>query len=482
MTRPAPPAPRLPARRPPHAFPPAGVWLVRVALAFVLAVVSGSARRAARAEDWPRFRGPTGQGSSADPNPPLKWSATENVAWKTEVPGEGWSSPIVWGDRVFLTAATDGGTSCHVICFARDTGKVLWDVEVMKQETLRKEGKNSWATPTPATDGRRVYAWFGGGVAALTFDGKVAWTNTDFPFYSRHGLAASPCLYKDLLILNHDGSNKVPSAGGRPPPEEYLGWQKPWDKSFVVALDTNTGKTRWKAMRGLMTRISHVTPLVIDVDGRPQLVSPAGDYVEAFDPDNGERLWWVRNEGETPVPSLVYGDGLLFTASGWPTNTTVGAQLTIRAIRPGKAGERGDLTATHIAWESRKNVPTQPSFLFVGTGEPADHLLVWAKESTRVATCVEPKTGKQVWQERLPGTGEISASPTYAAGKIYFVTEDGRTTVIDASREYKIVAENEIGERCQASPAFSNGQIFLRTDKHLFCIGAVAKGVTSRAD
>ena len=277
-------------------------------------------------------------------------------------------------------------------------GKILWDVPVLKQETLRKEGKNSWATPTPVTDGQHVYASFGGGVAAVTFDGKVAWTNTEYPFYSRHGLAASPVLYKDLLILSFDGSNKVPDNGGKPPPEEYIGWQKPWDRGFVVALDTKTGKTRWRSMRGLMTRIAHVTPMVIDVDGMPQLVSPAGDYVEAFDPDTGKPLWWVRSDGETPVPSVVYGDGLVFTTSGFPTNSPSGPW--IRAIRPGKKGELGDLTATHVAWESRRNVPMMPSFLFVGNGPESDHLLVWTHYDG-VATCVEPKTGKQIWQQRL---------------------------------------------------------------------------------
>jgi outer membrane protein assembly factor BamB len=421
----------------------------------------------ASAEDWPRFRGPTGQGISADPNPPTRWSETDHVAWKTEVPGEGWSSPIVWGDRVFLTSATDGGASCHVICFDRAGGKMLWDVPVLKQETLRKEGKNSWATPTPVADGQRVYSSFGGGVAALTFDGKVAWTNTEYPFYSRHGLAASPVPYKDLLILGFDGSNKVPDNGGKPPPEEYIGWQKPWDQGFVVALDTKTGKTRWRSMRGLMTRISHVTPMVIDVEGQPQLVSSAGDYVEAFDPDSGKPLWWVRSDGETPVPSVVYGDGLVFTTSGFPTYAPSGPW--IRAIRPGKKGEFGDLTATHVAWETKRNVPMMPSFLFVGNGPEADHLLVWTHYNG-VATCVEPTTGKEIWQHRIEGN--YSASPTYAAGKIYFLNEDGKTTILEAGKEFKVVGENTIdtNEHFQASPAFSNGEIFIRSDKHLYCI------------
>lgn len=417
------------------------------------------------AEDWPRFRGPTGQGIAADPNPPLRWSATENVAWKTPIPGEGWSSPVVWGDRIFLTTATDGGAACHVLCVGRADGKLVWDVEVFKQATDRKEGKNSWATPTPTTDGKRVYASFAGGVAALTFDGKVAWKNQDRPFYSRHGLGASPILYRDTLVLSYDGSKPVPNVGGKPSPDEQIGWQTPWDKALVVALDTATGKPRWESPRGLKTRISHVTPLVISVNGQDQLISPAGDYVEAFDPATGEPLWWVRSAGETPVPSVVYGGGLLFTTSGW-------ADVTTRAVRPGGKNDRGDLTAKHIAWETKKNVPTQPSFLYVEKGG-GDSLLVWVKENG-VASAADPKTGKVYWQERLEG--EYSASPTLAGGNVYFVSEDGKTTVVEAAKEFKVVAENAIGEKCQASPAFSDGQIFLRSEKHLFCIGKAAGG------
>lgn len=413
----------------------------------------------ARAEDWPRFRGPTGQGISADPSPPVKWSARENVVWRTPIPGVGWSSPIVWGDRVFLTSATENGAACHVVCVARGDGKILWDAEVLRQKPTRKEGKNSYATPTPVTDGKAVYASFAGGAVAVSFDGKVLWANQEFPYYSRHGLGASPALHGDLVILPNDGSNPVPDGGGKPPPEEYLGWQKPWDKAFVVALDKYTGKVRWKQSRELMTRISHVSPLVIDVGGEAQLISPAGDYVQALNPETGKPLWWVNSDGETPVPSVIYGDGLLFTVSGWPNQT-------IRAIRPGTKDERGDLTKSHIVWEDKKVVPTVPSFLFVDKPEP----LLFAVKENGIAVCREPKTGKVIWQERLEGT--YGASPVWAAGKIYLLNEAGKTTVIEASREFKVVAENDLAEPCDASPALSAGQLFIRTDKDLVCIGA----------
>lgn len=414
-------------------------------------MVAMSAARAARAEEWPRFRGPGGQGISAEKDPPVKWNASENVAWKVDVPGSGWSSPIVSGDGVYITYTTDNGASCHLLGLDRESGKKVFDVEVFKQTVTRKEGKNSYATPTPISDGKMVYVSFAGGLAGVTIAGKVVWTNTDFPYYSRHGLGVSPILYDGLLIHPQDGSTK---AGGA---EEYIGWQKPWDKGQVLALAPETGKVKWKSSRGLMTRIAHVTPLVIDVDGRKQLITPAGDYVEAMDPATGTPLWWVKSKGETPVPAVVYGDGLLFTTSGYEAPT-------IRAIRPGGKDEKGDLTATHIVWEDTKLVPMMSSFLFV------DHLLFGVKENG-IAFCREPRDGAIVWQQRLDGA--YCASPVHAAGKIYLLSESGKMTVIEAARQFKLVAENPIGEFCQASPAFSNGQIFLRSDKHLFCIGSV---------
>ena len=268
-----------------------------------------SAGGGARAEEWPRFRGPTGQGVSTDPHPPLHWAENQNIAWATQVAPTGWSSPVVWGDHVFLTGTTEGGSSCHVVCVSRDTGKTLWDVEVFKQSPAHKEGRNSDATSTPVTDGKHVYAFFSSGkAAALDFDGKPFWKNEALHFYSQQGLGVSPILYKDLLVMPWDQSNEHDNLAP--------GWVKPWDKSYVLALDKETGKERYKAMRG-STRTNHATPLVIDVNGKPQLVSPAGDFIQAFDPENGRKLWEVRNPGETPVPAVVYGDGMIFTNSGF---------------------------------------------------------------------------------------------------------------------------------------------------------------------
>lgn len=399
----------------------------------------------ANAENWPQFRGPTAQGISAEKNPPLTWSATENVAWKTEIPGESWSSPIVWGRRVFVTTATDNGTSCRVLALERSSGKILWNKEVFQQVPRRKEGRNSYATPTPATDGQRVYVCFGdGGFAALNFASDVAWTNRDYKFYGQHGLGTSPILSRGLLIMARDGS-----SDGE---DKKLGWQKPWDQSYVVALDVKTGRERWKTGRGL-SRISHGAPVIWNHDGRMEIVSEAGDVVQGFDLDSGARLWSSEVIGEGKVPSTVIGDGLVFTAGGW------GGKETIKAF---KLGGSGDLKETQLVWEQKKGMPKVPSMIYV-----KPHL--FAITDGGVASCLKATTGEIVWQERVGGN--FSASPVAAAGRIYFVGDSGETTVIEAGPAFKVLAKNPLGEKIQASPAISRGQIFIRTEKNLFCIG-----------
>ena len=401
----------------------------------------------ARGENWPAFRGPTGQGISTETNLPLNWGPEQNIRWKTEIPGIGWSSPIVWADRVFLTSTTPDGVSCHVICVGKSDGKILWDKEVFKQQPTRKEGKNSYATPTPVTDGKRVYAVFSsGGVVALDLDGNIAWTNLEQHFYSRHGLAASPTLYKDLLIMPYDGSTTAVGI------DEKVGWQKPWDKAYILAFDTATGKTRWRATRG-MSRQAHVTPRVVDVAGTPVLLSPAGDVVQGFNPETGERLWSAHSQGEGVVPSFALGDGMIFTSSGFEAET-------LRAFRL-DGNMHGDVTQSHLAWEQKKAVPIMPSLLYT------DGMLFTVKE-TGIAQCLDAKTGELIWKHRLEGT--YSASPVLAEGRIYMLSEQGETTVFQAAREYNELARNPLEGPCQASPAVSGGDIFIRSEHHLFCI------------
>jgi outer membrane protein assembly factor BamB len=422
---------------------------------FILALFAALAAPLS-AGNWPGFRGPTGQGHSTEKNLPLHWSAESNVVWKTAIPGAGWSSPIVWNDQVLLTTATDNGTKCRVLCLDRKSGKVSWNTEVFEQVPRRKESKNSYATPTPCTDGQRVYAVFGdGSIAALSLDGTIVWTNRGVQFYSRHGLGASPVLHGNLLIMPYDGSNPIGAAGVYPKvtDEERLGWQIPWDKSFIAALNTRTGKRVWTAKRGL-SRIAHVSPIVARVDGKEILISGAGDRMQGFDLKSGEQLWSVYTQGEGVTPSPVVGDGLLFASSGFE-------KTTLRAIKLGQA--RGDVTESHIAWEQKKGVPTQPSPIYV-----KPHL--YAITDGGIATCYQPETGDIVWQERIGGNH--SASPIHADGKIYFLSEGGETTVIAARSEFKVLAKNPLDERCQASLAPAGGQLFIRTEKNLYCIGS----------
>jgi outer membrane protein assembly factor BamB len=403
------------------------------------------------AQNWPQFRGPNTQGHSTETNLPLKWSATENIAWKTALPGEAWSSPIVWGNHVFVTTATDGGASCRVIALDRKTGRILWNKEVFKQSLRRKEGRNSYATPTPATDGKRVYVCFGdGSFAALDFDGRVAWINRDYPFYGQHGLGTALLLHDGLLIMARDGSSEGE--------DKKIGWQIPWDKAYLLALDAKTGKQRWKASRGL-SRISHGAPAIWKAsDGRAQVISEAGDVLQGFDLKTGERLWTSEVIGEGKVPSLVLGegvlgDGLAFTAGGW------GGKESIKAFRLGGAGE---LKESNLVWEQKKGMPKVPSMIYV-----KPHL--FAITDGGVATCLNAATGELLWQQRVGGN--FSASPVAAEGRIYFVGDNGETTVIKAGATFEVLANNPLDETVQASPAIARGQIFIRTERHVFAIG-----------
>jgi outer membrane protein assembly factor BamB len=397
------------------------------------------------AEDWPQFRGPTGQGVSTETGLPTEWSADSGIAWRTPLPGGGWSSPIVHGNRAFVTTATDEGRSFRLLCLDRATGEVLWNTEVFQQglESRLQQG-NSYATPTPVTDGQHTYVVaFDGSLAAVAGDGSIAWTNRDFPYYSQHGIAASLRLYGDLLILPFD-----PSSRGE---DKKVGWQKPWDESFVLALDKRTGEVRWKGDRGL-SRIGHVTPNLVREGEREVLVSGAGDVVQGFDLASGERLWTVHSQGEGVVPSVVVGDGMVYTSSGFE-------EPTIRAVR---TGGRGEVTATHIAWEQTRAVPLMPSFLYV-----APHLFTITEGG--IAMCLDAKTGEILGRRRIGGNHR--ASPIFAEGRIYFLSEEGETTIVEATPDMPVVATNTIPGHCQASLAASGGHLFLRTDTTLYCLG-----------
>ena len=407
--------------------------LTAVLVAGPLAVLAG-------ADQWPGFRGPTGQGLSKEIRLPVSWNATRDVIWKTPIPGESWSSPVVWGGRVFVTTARDEGRACHVLALDRRTGEMLWDTLVFSQVLKRKEGRNTYATPTPVTDGARVYASFGDGsfVAVDVVNGRVAWTNRDFPFYGQHGLGTSLVLYRDLVIMARDGSSEGE--------DKTLGWQTPWDQSYIIALDARTGRQRWKASRGL-SRIAHVTPIVARLAARDVLISPAGDVVQAFDLGTGARLWSVPSTGEGVVPSPILAGGLVVTVSGF------GAP-TVRAVRPGATPE--------VAWEQTKGVPMQASPV-------ASAGFVFLVSDTGILSALDETSGAQLWQERLEG--EFSASPVAADGKLYLLNEACETFVVAPGASYALLARNPLEGRCQASMAVSGGMLFIRSDSAVYAIG-----------
>ena len=412
----------------------------------LFAITTSSAQKS---ENWARFRGPNGQGISEAKGLPERWSADENVAWKTDIPGESWSSPIVGDDHIFLTTATEDGKNCHVIAIDRKTGKILWNKVVFTQEPEQhRHEMNSYATPTPVTDGKTVFAIFSGGsFVALDFEGNIQWTNTDLNFYSQHGMGASPILYNDLLILPVNHSNREEPKG--------LGWLEAWDKSYLLALDKKTGKERWRGMRN-MSRIAHATPIVMQVNGKDQIISPAGDVIQGFDPADGKLIWTVRSEGEPCVPSPVIGDGVIYSS---PTD-----RAPVRAVRP---DGQDNCTETHIAWEQGSYTPMISSFLYA---KP----FLYTCPDNRIC-CLNASTGEFLWQLRLRA-GALNPSPIYADGKIYVLSERGITTVLkpsdDPATPAEIIAQNELnGELTRASIAVAGKQLIIRTANNLWCIG-----------
>jgi outer membrane protein assembly factor BamB len=396
---------------------------------------------AAPAQDWPEFRGPTGQGL-VQGSVPTDWSATKNVVWKQAIPGTGWSSPIVWKGRIYLTTAVavEGkqkkDQSLRALALDAKDGKILWDRELFRQDGSKTEAihdKASHANPTPITDGQRVYVHFGPhGTAALDLDGKVTWRTADLKYRPWHGNGGSPILVDDLLIFNCDGE----------------------EVQYVVALDRANGKVVWKTDRKVEAEYknSYCTPLLIEVKGQRQIVSPAAGAVMAYDPKNGKEIWRVRlDDGYSNVPRPVYGHGLVFLS-----NSTDSPHLM--AIRP---DGKGDVTETHVAWTQRKAVPLTSSPLLVG-----DELYMISDAG--VATCLDAKTGKVHWRERIGGNH--SASPLSAGGKVYFQSEEGVGTVIKAGMKFEVIARNRIGERVLASYAVADGALFLRTEKHFYRI------------
>ncbi|HYO62431.1 MAG TPA: PQQ-binding-like beta-propeller repeat protein [Pyrinomonadaceae bacterium] len=400
--------------------------------ALLLLVLSAAA---SAAEDWPQYRGPRGQGVSAERGLPVKWGAGGGVRWKTALPGPGHSSPVVWGERIFLTAyrAPAGGARGQLLVVALDkrTGRVLWEREVRAERIEEVHPTNAPATPTPATDGRRVYVFFGSyGLVSFDFDGRKVWEKPLGPYPVEWGTAASPILHGALLLLNCNTDGE----------------------DFLLAVDKETGRTVWKTSHPPTER-SFTTPVVWEAGGREQVVVSGSGHVKGYDVRTGRELWSVGGVPKWIAPSPVTAHGLLYAASNSQPNF-------VMAIRPGGAG---DVTATHVAWRYDRSVIGAASPVVVG-----DYL--FAVRDGGVMTCLDAKTGALRWQERLPAGGPYFASPVAAGGHVYVVNEEGEVTVVAAKPTYELVATNRMGERTMASPAISDGRLLIRTDKHLFSI------------
>jgi outer membrane protein assembly factor BamB len=393
------------------------------------------------AENWPEFRGPTAQGLSTAGGVPVRWTASEGIAWKQAIPGSGWSSPVLGGDRIYLTSAVtqdSGEVSLRVLCLNAADGKIIWDVEAIRPEAAAAKvvhQKNSLASPTAILDGDRLYVHFGHmGTAALDLAGRVLWRQTNLKYPPMHGNGGSPALVGDLLVYSADGS----------------------ENAMVVALNRADGQVKWKTPRegGAKQVFSFSTPLVIEVDGARQIISPASGYVGAYDPRDGREIWRVKyGEGFSVVPRPVFAQGLLYVCTGY-------MRAAVMAIDPREAS--GDVTAApNVRWKFDRGVPLTPSPLVVGNE------LFFVSDSG-VATCLDARTGETRWSQRLGGA--FSASPVYADGRVYFLNETGVTSVIKAGPKYELLATNDLRERALASPAVAEGALFLRTESHLWRI------------
>ena len=399
-------------------------------LAFVALLVLS--RAGVRAEDWPQFRGPTGQGHSSERGLPLDWSESRNVKWKTAVPGRGWSSPVVTGGRVWLTTSVKAnGASLRAVAYDVETGREAINVEVFHLRSADLlNAKNSHASPTPIADGERVYVHFGAeGTAALTTSGEIVW-KTRLPYQSQHGNGGSPMLYGDLLILSCDGS----------------------DQAFVVALDKRTGKVRWKTWRRQPWDQAYTTPLLIRVGEQDQVVSVGAYRAAAYDPQTGKELWRVNYaDGFSNVPRPVSGHGLVYIATGFQ-------QPTLIAVRPDGSG---DVTKTHVAWTLRRAAPLTPSPLIVGDE-------IYVVNDGGIASCLDARTGDTHWQQRLGG--EYSASPVFVDGRIYFLNEEGVATAIAPGKAFVRLATASLDGATLASIAVADGSFFIRSDTYLYRI------------
>ena len=407
-----------------------------------LAVLAFLVATAFAGDNWPQFRGPAGDGHATARDLPVEWSESKNVRWKTEIHDKGWASPVIWNDQIWLTTAKADGTEMYVICVDRKSGKVLHDIklfEVEKPDFCIEF--NSYASSTPVVEEGRVYVHFGRyGTACLDVsNAKVLWQRNDLPCNHFRGPGSSPILCGDLLILTFDGV----------------------DQQYVAALDKASGKTIWKKDRNIKYSANtpdgdhkkgYSTPSLFEIDGKKQLVSPSAEATIAYDPANGDELWRIHHGGMNAACRPLAGNGFIYLNSGHTHQ--------VLAVKQGGKGTLDPDDA--VEWKTARNAPTRPSMLL-------DHDHLFMISDNGFASCLEAKTGKELWSERL---GEnCSASPIFADGRLYVTGEQGSTYVLEASPTFKKLAVNKLDAGCMASPAAVGDALYLRTRTHLYCIG-----------
>lgn len=411
------------------------------------------------AEQWPQFRGPKGDGHSSAKGLPLTWSETNNVKWRTPIHGKAWSSPVIWDNRIWMTTAPEDGQELFAVCVDRDSGKIIHNLKLFTVPNPQFCHKfNSYASCTPVIEEGRVYVTFGSpGTACLdSTTGKVLWERRDLECNHYRAAGSSPITYKDLLIMNFDGS----------------------DHQYVVALDKKTGKTVWRTNRSIDFkdlgpdgkpqaegdfRKAFATPHVAQIAGKPTLISIGAKAAYAYDPLSGEEFWRVEERSSHSAGARpVVGEDLIFYPTGWSAGQVL-------AVKPGKKGEVLHANAVEfpkeqqlqLAWKSKRNSPKKPSLLL-------HNGLIFMVDDGGIGTCLDAKTGAEIWRERIGGN--YSASPICAENRIYFCSEEGKTAIIEASRSFKLLAENSLSDGFMASPAALDKALYLRTRTHLYRI------------
>ena len=391
--------------------------------------------------DWPQFRGPDGQGHSDAKGIPVEWSEGKNVKWKMPVPGQGFSSPVISGGQIWMTGSENNGKSLHAICLDLATGNLLHNIEVITTDDAGPRHRlNGYASPTPVLDEKYVYVHFGPrGTVCLNRNGKIIWKNTGVKYNVIQGGASSPILHGDLLLLTCDGI----------------------DFQFIVALEKETGKVRWKqprahleaaAKKRSIAKMSYSTPLIQSINGKNQLVCSGADHVAAYDLGTGRELWWMPYDGFSIVGRPSYGNSLFYVVGSIRQD-----HFCVYAVRPGD----GQLKPDEIVWKYSKSVPHVPSPLLVGRE-------IYFVHDGGVATCLDALNGKPLWQERLGGNHD--ASPIEIRNRLYFLNREGKATVLTAGRKFEVLATNQLEGTFKASPAVADGALFLRNESHLYRI------------